>query len=131
MKTISTRATWATRLAGYAFFLVVGWFAAAAVSDFYLRDKASAFCRSIVEGDAAMRIEAAAREAGGTLPQPVWREGSDGDSHLAIRFTGLPPFDGYACRLVARNGMVRKREFLEIADIPEDDPVAVSAVEAP
>ena len=51
MKTISTRATWATRIAGYAFFLAVGWFAAAAVSDFYLRDQASTFCRTIVEGD--------------------------------------------------------------------------------
>lgn len=131
MKTISTRATWATRLVGYAFFLTVGWFAAAAVSDFYLRDKASAFCRSIVEGDAVMQIEAAAREAGGRLPQPVWHEGGDDASHLAIRFPGLPPFDGYACRLVARKGMVRVREFIEMADLREDDAVVSTAVEAP
>lgn len=131
MKTISKRATWATRIAGYALFLAAGWLAAAAVSDFYLRDKASAFCRSIVEGDAAMHIEAGARDAGGTLPQPVWREGGDGASRLAIRFPGLPPFDGYVCRLVARNGMVRKREFLEMADLREDDPVVSTAVEAP
>lgn len=130
MKTISTRATWATRLAGYAFFLAVGWFAAAAVSDFYLRDKATAFCRSIVEGDAAMQIEAAAREAGATLPQPVWSERNDGASHLAIRFRGLPPFGGYACRLVARNGMVRQRELIELADLQEH-PDATNAVEAP
>lgn len=130
MKTISTRATWATRLAGYAFFLAVGWFAAAAVSDFYLRDKATAFCRSIVEGDAAMQIEAAARDAGATLPQPVWSERSDGSSHLAIRFPGLPPFDGYACRLVARNGMVRERELIELADLQEH-PDATTLVEAP
>ena len=32
MKTIGTRATWAARIAGYAFFLALGWFAAAAVS---------------------------------------------------------------------------------------------------
>lgn len=130
MKTLSTHATWATRLAGYAFFLAVGWFAAAAVSDSYLRDKASAFCRSIVEGDRAAHIESAAREAGATLPQPSWREGGDGASHLAIRFPGLPPFDGYACRLVARNGMVRKREFLEMADLKEEGSVAEVAVEA-
>jgi hypothetical protein len=126
MKTISKRATWATRLAAYAFFLAVGWFAAAAVSDFYLRDKASAFCRSIVEGDAAMRVEALARDAGGTVPQPAWREVSDGATHLAIRFPGLPPFDGYACRLVARNGMVRKRELVELADLREDGVAAES-----
>lgn len=131
MKTISTRATWATRLAGYAFFLTVGWFAAAAVSDFYLRDKASRFCRTIVEGDRAAQVEAAAREAGASLPQPVWREGNDGASYLAIRFPGLPPFDGYACSLVARNGMVRKREFLELADLREDQPDTTNAVEAP
>lgn len=131
MKTIGTRATWAARIAGYAFFLALGWFAAAAVSDFYLRDKASAFCRSIVEGDRAAHIESAAREAGATLPQPPWREGNDGASHLAIRFPGLPPFDGYACRLVARNGMVRKREFLEMADLREAPSDATNAVEAP
>lgn len=131
MKTISTRATWATRLAGYAFFLTVGWFAAAAVSDFYLHDKATAFCRSIVEGDAAMQIEAVAREAGATLPQPVWSASGDGASHLAIRFPGLPPFDGYACRLVARNGMVRERKLIELADLHEEQADATNAVEAP
>lgn len=131
MKTISTRATWATRLAGYALFLVAGWLAAAAVADFYLRDKASAFCRSIVEGDAAASIEAAALEAGGTLPRPAWHELGDGTSHLAIRFPGLPPFDGYACRLVARNGVVRTRELIELADLRELDAAAPNAVEAP
>lgn len=130
MKKIGTRATWAARMAGYGFFLAVGWFAAAAVSDFYLRDKASAFCRAIVEGDGATHVEGAAREAGATLPQPLWREGSDGASHLAVRFPGLPPFDGYACRLVARNGMVRKREFLEMGDLMEEESVAEVAAEA-
>ncbi len=131
MKTISKRATWTMRVAGYALFLAAGWMAAAAVSDFYLRDKASAFCRSIFEGDAASRIEVAAQDAGGRLPRPVWREAGDGAAHLDIRFPGLPPFDGYACRLVARNGMVRAREFLEMADLRDDDPSVSNALEAP
>lgn len=117
MKTIGSRATWTIRIACYALFLVFGWFAAAAVSDFYLRDKASAFCRAIVEGDSMAYVESAALEADATLPQPAWRETGNGDATLAIRFPGLPPFDGYACQLVARKGSVRKRELIELADL--------------
>lgn len=121
MKTISAHATWTIRMACYALFLVFGWFAAAAVSDFYLRDKASAFCRAIVEGDRIAHVESSAREAGARLPQTGWRETGNGAATLAIRFPGLPPFDGYACGLVARNGTVRKREFLELADLKARD----------
>ncbi|RYD14261.1 MAG: hypothetical protein EOP90_14795 [Lysobacteraceae bacterium] len=118
MKTISPRATWVIRIACYALFLAFGWFAAAAVSDFYLRDKASALCRAIVEGDPVGLVESAAREVDATLPQPAWSQSGGGNAALVIPFPGLPPFDGYACRLVARDGTVRKREFLELADLP-------------
>ncbi len=119
MRTLSLKTTWALRIAGYALFLAFGWLAAAAVSDFYLRDKASAFCRAIVEGDSVAHVEAAARDADARLPQPAWRDSSDGNAMLVIQFPGLPPFDGYACELVAHEGRVRKREFLELADLLE------------
>jgi hypothetical protein len=122
MKNIGKSATWAVRIAGYSFFLLLGYFGAAAVSDFYLRDKASKFCRSIVEGDGASSLVQAARDAGASLAEPPWRMGTGGADRLVIAFPGLAPFEGYACVLLARNGRVGSREFLELGDLPVIDP---------
>ncbi len=109
MTNINKPNTYMIRLAVYLSLLIFSYFAVAAVSDIYIRDKAHKFCHAIAHGDLASSVVAFAEQAEEKLT--IRRDTLDS---VVIEFVGLPPFNGYTCSMITKNDHIVTKTFAEL-----------------
>jgi hypothetical protein len=115
MSTINEPVKWAIRLAVYIVVLFAGYIASAVYADIRVRKTASQFCHHVYEGEDAKSIEQAATALGAQALEPSWvHQASNNTLTLNVAFTGLPPFDGYICRLSQRDYRIIRADFSEM-----------------
>ncbi len=86
----------------------------AAISDIYVRDKASKFCNAFADGDMASSLVAIAVQAKVIKANEQLNIRRDSVDSVIVEFAGLTPFDGYACSMTIKNERVVSKKYLEL-----------------
>ena len=114
MTQIAKHSTWIFRLTVYSAVLLLSYLAVAAVSDVYVHDKALKFCNVFGEGDSVSSLAATAVQAEVMQPNEQLNIRRDTADNLIVEFSGLTPFDGYACSMMTKNDRVISKKFSDL-----------------